>query len=173
MNRLQEVVLDLERHAAAAGWDAAPQLYALVQGDVLRRQEPALADELGVKGNDIAALEQPPMDTSLPSVEDALGTIVWPDLVSGCALVIERLMLPPEVEAEIPEDEDEALAFVTGHPQREEVRMVVAVLRDGTRHTALRLRQHDDENSVLTGVDLVPALANALAETLEPDEEED
>jgi hypothetical protein len=50
--------------------------------------------------------------------------------------------------------------------------MVVAVLRDGTRHSALRLRKHDDDTSVLTGDDLVPALANALAGTLEPDEDE-
>lgn len=170
MNRLQEVVLDLERHSAAAGWDAPPQLYALVEGDALRREDPELAKELGLEGDAIAALEQPPLATS-GSVEDTLATIVWPETVSGCALVVERLMLPPEVEAELPENEAEALAFVGDHPQREEVRMVIAVLRDGTRHCALRLRKHDDDTSVLTGEDLVPALADALAATLEPDEE--
>ena len=50
--------------------------------------------------------------------------------------------------------------------------MVIAVLRDGTRHAALRLRGHDADTSVLTGEDLVPALADALAATLEPDEED-
>lgn len=170
MNRLQDVVLDLERHSAASGWDVPPQLYALVEGDALRKADPALADELGLEGDAIAALEQPPLET-IGSLEDTLGTIVWPEAVSGCALVVERVMIPPEVEAELPDDEADALAFVNGHPQREEVRMVIAVLRDGTRHSALRLRNHDDEASVLTGDDLVPALADALAATLEPDEE--
>lgn len=171
MNRLQDVVLDLERHSAQAGWDAPPQLYALVEGDALRREDPGLADELGLSGDALAALEQPPLVTE-GSVEDTLGTIVWPATVSGCALIVERVMLPPEAEAELPDEEADALAFVNGHPQREEVRMVIAVLRDGTRHAALRLRKHDDEDSVLTGDDLVPALADALAATLEPDEED-
>lgn len=172
MNRLQEVVLDLERHSAAAGWDAPPQLYALVESGVLRSQEPELAAELGLVGDDdtIAALEQPPLPDS-GTIEDTLSTIVWPDAVSGCALVLERTILPPEVEDELPADEVEALAWAAGHPQREEVRMVVAVLRDGSRHCALRLRKHDEETSVLTGNDLIPALADALAATLEPDEE--
>jgi hypothetical protein len=171
MNRLQEVVLDLERHSAAAGWDAPPQLYALVEGNELRRQDPDLANELGLEGDALAALEQPPLPGS-GSVEETLETIVWPETVSGCALVVERVMLPPEIEEELPEDEAAALAWVAEHPRREEVRMVVAVLRDGTRHSALRLRKHDEDTSVLTGDDLVPALADALAGTLEPDEDE-
>ena len=43
---------------------------------------------------------------------------------------------------------------------------MVAVLRDGSRSAALRMRAHDEETSVLTGRDLVPGLADALAETL-------
>jgi hypothetical protein len=48
--------------------------------------------------------------------------------------------------------------------------MIVGVLRDGTRHSALRLRRHDTDDEVLAGPDLVPALAEALAATFEPDE---
>jgi hypothetical protein len=44
--------------------------------------------------------------------------------------------------------------------------MVVAVLRDGSRASALRMRAHDDETSVLTGENLVPGLADALSATL-------
>ena len=45
--------------------------------------------------------------------------------------------------------------------------MTVAVLRDGTRESALRLREKDAPTEVLTGSDLVPGLAEALAATFE------
>ena len=40
-------------------------------------------------------------------------------------------------------------------------------LRGGATYCALRLRAHDDDASVLTGDDLVPALLELLRETLE------
>jgi hypothetical protein len=170
VNQLEEVVLDLERHAAEVGWDAPPRLYALVPADELHLQEPELAAKLGIPADvdTIAALEQPslPDDTA---IEDVLAAIAWPEGVTGCALVIERIVLPPEAEEEMPAAEADAASFVTGHPAREDVRVVVGVLRDGTRHSALRMRGHDAEDNVLTGPDLVPALADALAATLEPD----
>ncbi|MBX6767251.1 MAG: hypothetical protein IRY90_08895 [Actinomadura rubrobrunea] len=170
---LEEVVLDLERHSAQEGWDAPPKLYALVRSSELRRAEPELAERLGLAPDveTLAALEQealPDRDT----VEEALAAIVWPEAVEGCALVIERLVLPQEAEQDIPEDEEEALAWAAGHPDREDVRMVVGVLRDGSRHAALRLRRHDTDDQVLVGPDLVPGLADALIATFEPDEPE-
>ncbi|GAA3942871.1 PPA1309 family protein [Actinomadura viridis] len=171
MSLLEEVVQDLERHSAQEGWDTAPRLYALVQSTELRRAEPELADQLGLSADvdTLAALEQPPLPEQA-AVEDALATIAWPDAVTGCALVLERVVLPPDVEEEIPDDEAEAAAWAAGHPAREDVRMVVGVLRDGSRHAALRLRRHDVDDEVLLGPDLVPALADALAATFEPDE---
>jgi hypothetical protein len=172
VTHLEEVVRDLERHTAEAGWDAPPRLYALVESAELRRQEPGLAEELGLSPDNetIAALEQPPLPEAV-SVEEALATIIWPEAVTGCALVVERVVLPPEVEEQMPEDDGEALAWLTEHPLREDVRMVVGVLRDGTRHSALRLRKHDSADEVLSEADLVPALADALAATLEPEAE--
>ncbi|QFG25058.1 PPA1309 family protein [Actinomadura sp. WMMB 499] len=174
MSLLEEVVLDLERHTAQEGWDAAPRLYALVRSAELRSAEPDLADQLGLPpdADTLAALEQPALPEQA-AVEDALAAIAWPDAVDGCALVIERVVLPPEVEDEIPADEAEAAAFAAQHPRREDVRMIVGVLRDGARHSALRLRRPDAEDEVLAGPDLVPALAEALAGTFEPDEPED
>ncbi|QXJ24611.1 hypothetical protein AGRA3207_005968 [Actinomadura graeca] len=171
MSLLEEVVLDLERHWAGRGWDAQPCLYALVRSTELRKAEPELADQLGLTGgaDTLAALEQPGLPDR-DAVEDALASIAWPDTVEGCALVIERVVLPPEAEEEIPDDEAEAAAYAAAHPGREDVRMVVGVLRDGARHSALRLRRHDAEDEVLAGPDLVPALAEALAATFEPDE---
>lgn len=164
-------MLDLERHSAQEGWDSAPRLYALVRSTELRRAEPDLADQLGLPPDTdtLAALEQPALPDR-DAVEDALASIAWPEAVEGCALIMERVVLPPEAEEEIPEDEAEAAAFAASHPKREDVRMVVGVLRDGARHSALRLRRHDSDDEVLAGPDLVPALAEALAATFEPDE---
>jgi hypothetical protein len=160
-------MLDLERHSAAAGWDTPPRLYALVETAELRRQEPDLADQLGIPTDtdSIAALEQPPPTGSgeVP-IEELLGTIAWPAQVDGCALVLERIVLPSDVEEDRPAEDVEAWA--AEHPRREEVRVIVGVLRDGSRHSVLRLRRHDAEGEVLSGPDLVPALADALAATL-------
>jgi hypothetical protein len=169
VTRLQDVVLDLERHSAEGGWDAPPRLYALIETAELRRQEPDLAEELGISADvdSIAALEQPPLAGD-GAVEDLLGTIIWPERVNGCALVVERIVLPPEAEHDIPDEDVDN--WVAAHPKREDVRVVVGVLRDGSRYSALRLRKHDDADEVLSAPDLVPALADALAATLEPDE---
>lgn len=45
--------------------------------------------------------------------------------------------------------------------------MTVAVLRNGAREAAIRLREKDTATEVLTGPDLVPGLAEALAATFE------
>ena len=51
------------------------------------------------------------------------------------------------------------------HADRQDVRLVVGVLRDGTAMCALRQRAHDDEASVALGPDLVPGLVHALLAT--------
>jgi len=83
--------------------------------------------------------------------------------------VIESQMLPPSAETQIPEGlEGTALErWVGNHPDREDVRMAVGVLRDGTRQAAIRLRSKDSDMEVLSGPDLVPNLATALLGTFE------
>jgi hypothetical protein len=46
--------------------------------------------------------------------------------------------------------------------------MVAAVLREGDRFGAVRLRTHDEDSAVLTGTDLVPTLCEVLSLTFEP-----
>ena len=46
--RLDALTLDLERHAAADGWDQPPHLFALVETADLLRREPQLAAQLGL-----------------------------------------------------------------------------------------------------------------------------
>jgi hypothetical protein len=166
--RLTQVVIDIEKHVAAGGWDQPPHLYALVETADLLRREPQLAADLqlvaGLPG-DLTPVDQGELPEHA-SLDELLGGISWPPEVLGTALTVERLMLPPTEEAELPEDEQEALQWLAEHPARQEVRLVVAVLRDGSRASALRMRSHDDDQAVLSGPDLVPGLVDALGATL-------
>jgi hypothetical protein len=166
--RLTRVVVDIERHVAAGGWDQPPHLYALVETADLLRREPQLAADLGIVAappGDLTPVDQGELPAH-DSIDDLLGGIGWAPDVLGTALAVERLMLPPSEEEQLPGEENEALQWVAEHPSRQEVRLVVAVLRDGSRAAALRMRSHDDEQSVLSGPDLVPTLTDALGATL-------
>ncbi|MFW6722313.1 PPA1309 family protein [Streptomyces sp. MAR4 CNY-716] len=182
---LTRAVLELDEYAAGFGWDRPPRLFALVDTAQLRAQEPGLAQRLDLGADDgadsgagfaagpAAQVSYTPIEQQeLPegqALDEFLATIAWPDAVGGCALTVERLMLPPAAEAEVPGDLDEEglAAWVAEHPRREEVRMTVGVLRDGSREAALRLRSKDTPTEVLTGPELVPGLARALAATFD------
>ncbi len=100
-----------------------------------------------------------------------LESIVWPAEVVGCAAVVERLVLPPDADRHIPDDRASAEEFAREHPDRQEVRIVAGVTRAGATYCALRLRAHDDDQSVVGGADLVPGLLELLGTTLEEDPE--
>ena len=92
--------------------------------------------------------------------------MAWPEEVDGAAIALERVVVPPEAERDLPTDPDLALDHLAAHPDRRDVRLVVAVLRDGTAMCALRQRNHDDDSSVAVGPQLVPGLVHALHLTL-------
>jgi hypothetical protein len=169
---LTRAVLEIDEYAAGLGWDQPARLFALVNTAQLRTQEPGLADQLGLGEESAEGALTPIEQDELPSgtaLDEFLATIAWPDVIAGCALTVERLMLPPSAEAAIPDDLDDAAlaSWVAAHPERQEVRMTVAVLRDGTRESAVRLREKDATSEVLTGAGLVPGLAEALTATFE------
>ncbi|TSB25853.1 PPA1309 family protein [Streptomyces sp. NBC_01525] len=168
---LTRAVLEIDEYSAGLGWDQPARLFALVDSAKLRAQEPALASQLGIDDDAAASLtpvEQDEIPAQTP-LDEFLATIAWPDAVAGCALTVERLMLPPSAEDSVPAglDEKQLATWVAEHPDRQEVRMTVAVLRDGSRESALRLREKDATSEVLTGASLVPGLADALAATFE------
>lgn len=162
---LLAVVREIERHVATGGWDAPPRLFALVPTADLLEHEPSLRDSL-----EGAGAYTPVEQDDLPAgrdLEATLATISWPPEVAGVAVVVERVVLPPGAEDDLPTDDAGALAqAVAAHAGREDVRLAAAVLRDGRRECAVRLRSHDAEGEVLTGPDLVPALTDALFATL-------
>ena len=167
---LAAAVLEIESHIAAEGWDQPARLYALVDTAALVRREPALAAAMGLDAasaqGSLTPVEQDQLAPDQP-LEVVLESIVWPEEVAGCAAVVERLVLPPDADAEIPTDRAAAEEFAREHPDRQEVRIVAGVTRAGATYCALRLRAHDDDQSVVGGGDLVPALLQLLRATLE------
>ncbi len=168
---LRAVVLELERHAAEAGWDRPARVFALVPTADLLAQEPGLAAVVGVDpdadlAGSLTPIEQEDVPPDQP-VEALLGQVSWPEEVWGTAVVVERLVLPPSV-GELPEDPSSAQELAESHPDRQEVRMVAAATRSGSTYCALRLRSHDDALAVIEGTDLVPALLELLTSTLDP-----
>jgi hypothetical protein len=168
---LASAVLEIESHIAGGGWDQPGRLYALVETAELVRREPALASAMGLDDASAQGSLTPVEQDQLPAesrLEDTLESIVWPPEVSGCAVVVERLVLPPDADAALPEDPSGAEEFAREHPDRQEVRIVAGVTRAGSSYCALRLRAHDDDQSVVGGADLVPGLIALLDATLEP-----
>jgi hypothetical protein len=166
-------VRELEQHVASGGWDGPVRLFALIRTSAALDRDPALARQLpaGVvqaartDAEHLTAVEQEDLPEA-DSVESLLGRIAWPETVDGAALVIERVVVPPEAEAEMPQDGDAARSYLEQHPDRRDVRLAAAVLRDGTQGCAVRARDHDSPDRVAVAPDLVPGLVTALVATL-------
>jgi hypothetical protein len=166
---LAAAVLEIESHIADAGWDQPARLYALVDTARIVAQEPTLASQMGLDAAAAQGSFTPVEQDALPDqpLEVTLESIVWPPEVTGCAAVVERLVLPPGVDDDIPDDPVAAEEFAREHPLRQEVRIVAGATRAGATYCALRLRAHDDDQSVVDGTALVPGLLDLLQSTLE------
>ena len=159
---------------AAFGWDQPVRVFALARTAEALRTDPDLAEFL-----DASTVEEARTDPDLLTVveqeglpaaadlEHLLAQLAWPESVHGAAISVERLVLPPaaQEEADVITDAAERLAFLQARPDREDIRMVVGVLRSGESWCALRSRAHDDDASVYQGEQLVPGLVEALATT--------
>ncbi len=167
---LRAAVREIEEHASEAGWDQPARLYALVPTTDLLVREPALAAAMGLEESTAAGsltpIEQDEVPVDKP-LESVLEQIMWPAEVFGCAAVVERLVLPPDADQQMPDDPRSAEEYAAAHPDRQEVRIVAGATRDGSTYCALRMRSHDDAFSVLESPDLVPALLELVRSTLE------
>ncbi len=170
---LADAVREIEHHVAAAGWDAPVRVFALVRTQAALEAEPALAEQLApevlaaARADDqhLTSIEQ----EGLPHADDLeqlLGGLTWPPTVHGAAVTVERVVLPPGAEEDLPADPDAAVAALLAHPGREDVRIAVGVLRDGPSWCAVRTRAHDSDDAVGQGADLVPGLVEAVRATL-------
>ncbi|HWV26154.1 MAG TPA: PPA1309 family protein [Aeromicrobium sp.] len=161
---LRRAALEVEAHVGEQGWDQPARLFALVSTEALLEQQPQLAGQLSGEG--YTAIEQEGA-VEQRELEQLLTEITWPDAVEGCAVVVERVMLPPEAEESLPDDPYDAVRAAASHPDRTEVRLVAAVLRDGDAHSAVRAREPETAE-LLEGPDLVPGLIAQLRRTFDP-----
>lgn len=171
---LTRALLETEGHVAQTGWDQPPRLFALVRTASLLEREPQLRSQLDpgtLRAADadpghLIAVEQEQL-TPTAHLESLLGQLAWGPDVDGVALTVERVVVPPEAERDLPSDPEAAVEALAAHPSREDVRLSVAVLRTGEHQCGVRQRKHDEPGSVAVGPDLVPGLVAALAATLE------
>jgi sulfur carrier protein ThiS len=170
---LRTAVVDVEQHAARQGWDGPIGVFALVTTRRALERSPELAGQLPAEAVEAArvdaahltSIEQDGLPDSA-TLEDLLAQLAWPPEVDGAAVVVERVVVPPEAEAALPDDPDAQLQHLLHHPARQDVRIAVGVLRSGESWCALRTRSNDDDDAVGGSVDAVPGLVAALAATL-------
>jgi hypothetical protein len=171
---LDRAVRELERHVARAGWDGPIRVFALIRTARAMQNDPSLSAQLPpdllasatADPEHITSVEQEGLPDA-GTVEELLAQIAWGPSVDGAALVCERVVVPPEAEVDLPDDPDEAVAVLMAHPDRQDVRLAVGVLRDGSSSCAVRTRAHDEDFAVGTGPDLAPGVAAALLATLD------
>lgn len=163
---LVRCAVETERFVAAAGWDQNPRLFALVATQRLLQAEPHLAGQLSAESDDsISAIEQDGLPEA-DNLTDLLAQLGWPAEVDGVALAVERVVLPSDAAADLPDDPQLLAEAAASHPRRVDVRLLVAVLRDGSSTCALRQRAHDSDHDVAIGADIAPDLVRALSATL-------
>lgn len=169
---LAEAVVEIERHVATGGWDGPVRVFALVRTQAALDAEPGLARQLppevlaaaAADPEHLTSVEQEGLPAS-DDLEGLLGAIAWPDGVHGAALTVERIVLPPEAEQDLPADPDAAVAALLAHPERQDVRLAVGVLRDGMSWCAVRQRAADADDALGQGAEVVPGLVDALRAT--------
>ena len=160
---------EVEEFVSTAGWDQAPQLFALVPTKELLQREPSLAGQV-----ESDATYTPIAQEALSNADlgEALAGIAWPDTVAGCALAQEIVILPPEAEDQFATENENTATLhkiAAEHPDRREARLVAAVLRNGLTACVLRLRGvNGSADEFASQPDLAPNLTKALLETLRP-----
>ncbi len=165
--QLRTVVTESERGAARLGWDRPPAIYALVHTEQLL-QAPDLPEDIADQlreswdgtATHLSAIAQDPLPED--NLEEMLPELAWPEAVAGAAVAVERAIIPPEVEDQVPEDPQEAAEFVADHPDHTDVRLTVGVLRGGESWCAIRTQPFDSDDRVGSGENLVPGLVDLL-----------
>lgn len=169
---LAAAVAEVEEFAAAAGWDQAPQMFALVRTADLLSAQPGLASTLADAGV-FTPIAQDPLAGG--DLSEALSQILWPAEVTGCVLVQEIVVLPPaavQPEATVPgttarerNDVEITAEQAAAHPDRAEARLAAGVLRGSPGGACLLRVRGDNDATPLRGADLAPNLLTALQAT--------
>ncbi|MDP9800470.1 hypothetical protein J2S49_000546 [Arcanobacterium wilhelmae] len=171
---LRDAAADIESHVNRFGWDAPVRVFALIKAQAALEANPALAGELPADVEASAITDPETLfsveQEDLPHVDslaELFGRITWPENVDGAAISTERVVLPPSAEVALPEDEAEAMEILKNHPDRQDVRIVAAVMRTGEQWCIVRMRHFDDDSLRISSPDAVPGLVDGLKSTFE------
>ncbi|WP_373864749.1 MULTISPECIES: PPA1309 family protein [Nocardia] len=183
---LARSVREVAEFVDAEGWGRPPQMFALVPTADLVAAEPGLLDQLD-QGSELTPIAQESFPEDITggsmALDEFLATTSWPDAVSGCVLVQEIVVLPPDAESTL----DDALtplladheaadaaarAAAETHPGRRTARLFAAVLRSGADLCLLQVKPEDDVDDfgdldLRTYPNLAPNLIEALHHTME------
>ncbi|WP_433711247.1 PPA1309 family protein [Nocardia sp. CA-084685] len=183
---LARSVREVAEFVDAEGWGRPPQMFALVPTVDLVAAEPGLLDQLD-QGSELTPIAQESFPADITggsmALDEFLATTSWPDAVSGCVLVQEIVVLPPDAETTL----DDALtplladheaadaaarAAAETHPGRRTARLFAAVLRTGADLCLLQVKPEDDVDDfgdldLRTYPNLAPNLIEALHHTME------
>ena len=88
-----------------------------------------------------------------------LCRVQWPDDVTGCVLVTERVVPPPEAGDDEHPDPGQVERWARDHPGGPSARLAVSVCRNGDYTCVMRLKEDDS-------VQLDPRLADGLVTVL-------
>ncbi len=161
-------LVDIERSVRRAGWDQPVRLFSLVSSQVLLESQPHLEEALGlsrdVAEDHLSAIEQDEFHSGL-DLGEALARIAWPELVLGCAVAVERRVLPEGAEISAELTGAELVKEVASHPDARDVRLVSGVTRSGAEYGLVRVR--DDESGLVSAPNLLPGLTRALLSTFD------
>ena len=166
---LSIAALDTERHVAASGWDQNPRLFALVPTAELLEREPHLRAQM--RGSDLAegalsAIEQEDLPPT-SNLESLLGGIAWPDTRRRGSPRGRAHRRAAGGRARPPRPHRVGRGRLAAHPARQDVRLLVAVTRDGQSRCLLRQRANDSDDKVALGDEIAPGLVHALKATLQ------
>ncbi|MFI6365837.1 PPA1309 family protein [Nocardia sp. NPDC050630] len=183
---LARSVREVAEFVDGEGWGRPPQMFALVPTVDLVAAEPGLLDQLD-QGSELTPIAQESFPADITggsmALDEFLATTSWPDAVSGCVLVQEIVVLPPDAETTL----DDALtplladheaadaaarAAAETHPGRRTARLFAAVLRTGADLCLLQVKPEDDVDDfgdldLRTYPNLAPNLIEALHHTME------
>lgn len=166
---LAAALTEIDRFLGRDGWGLPARLFALVPTADLMAAESSLAGRLSAGSPDsLSSIEQEDFHAG-DHIEATLAGIVWPEAVTGAAVSLERVFLPADEEAGIPEDPQAAAEYVASHPRRQDLRVVAGATRQGAHFAVARVLDHPDD--LLGAEDLVPGLEAALLGTFDDERE--
>ncbi len=161
-------LVDIERSVLKAGWDQPVRLFSLVSSRTLLESEPHLEEALGLSRDmpedHLSAIEQDEFHAGL-DLGEALARIAWPELVIGCAVAVERRVLPDGTQIANDLTGAELVEHVAKHPDARDVRLIAGVTRSGCEYGIVRVR--DEESDLVAAPNLLPGLTRALLSTFD------